>query len=72
MYSIQTLKCSPFLRALSDIPEVECSKYFRVYRTLIFFVNYSETHRIFSGGSMGKMIGRGMPNILLFILYHKG
>ena len=40
-----------------------------VYRTSIFFVNYSKNHRIFLGGSMGKMIGRGIPNILLFILY---
>ena len=28
--------------------------------------------KIFPGGSMGEIIGRGMPNILLFILYHKG
>jgi hypothetical protein len=38
----------------------------QVYRTSIFFVNYSENHRIVLGGSMGKIIGRGMPNILLF------
>ena len=43
-----------------------------LYIASIFFVNYSKNHRIFPGGSMGKMIGRGMPNILLFILYHKG
>ena len=33
-----------------------------------FFVNYSENHRIFQGGSMGKIIGRGIPHILQFIL----
>ena len=37
-------------------------------KTFNFFVNYSD-YRIFPGGSMGKMIGRGIPNILLFILY---
>ena len=29
----------------------------------------SEHHRIFNVGSIWKMIGRGMPNILLSILY---
>ena len=37
-----------------------------------FFVNYSKNHRIFPGGFMGKMICRGIPNILLFILYREG
>jgi len=49
-----------FLRAFSDIPGVGCRKQFRVYRTTIFFINYSENHKIFPGGSM---IGRGLPNI---------
>ena len=62
-----SLKMFTFLRAFSDIPGVE----FQVYRTSIFFVN-CENHRIFPGGSMGKIIGRGMPNIFLFILYHEG
>ena len=34
--------------------------------------NYSENHRFFPGGSMGKMIGIIMPNILLFISYREG
>ena len=63
-----SLKMFTFLRAFSDIPGVE----FQVYRTSIFFVNYSENHRIFPGGSIGKIMGRGMPNILPFILYDEG
>jgi len=42
-----------------------------IYRTSIFFVNFSENHRIFPGDSMGKIIGRGMPNILLFFYMTK-
>ena len=61
-----------FLRSFSHIPSVQCRKEFQVYRTSIFFVNYSENHRFFPGGSMGKMIDRGMPNIVLFISYHEG
>jgi len=38
-----------------------------------FFVNYSEKKRKkFPGGFMGEFIGKGLPNILLFILYRKG
>ena len=37
-----------------------------------FVVDFSENHRIFLDGSMGKMIGRGISNILLFILYCEG
>ena len=71
--SLMSLKMFTFfLRAFSDTPGVECSKWFQVYRTSIFFVNYSENHRIIPGGSMWQVIGRGMPNILLFILYHEG
>ena len=33
--------------------------------------HYSENHRIFPDGSIGKIIGRGMPNILLYILYQR-
>jgi len=40
------------------------------YKTFNFFVNYSD-YRIFPGGFMGIMIGRGIPNILLFILYQR-
>ena len=43
--------------AISDIPGVKCRK-----KNSIEPLN----HRIYPGGSMGKMIGRGMPNILLF------
>ena len=64
-----SLKMFTFFYAFSDIPGVECRNEFRVYRTSIFFVNYSENHKFFPGGSMRKMIGRGMPNILLFILF---
>ena len=35
-------------------------------------LNYSENHRFFLGCSMGKMIGIGMPNVLLFISYSEG
>ena len=48
------------LNVFKNVPGVECRKQFRVYKTSIFFVNYSENHRIFPGGSMGKMIGRGI------------
>ena len=51
------------------LSEPHFRKLFRVHRILIYFVNYSENHRIFKGGSMGKMIGRCMPNILLSFLY---
>ena len=37
-----------------------------------YFVNFNENHRTFQGGLTGKMIGRGMPNILLFVLYPEG
>ena len=38
------------------------------YKTLSFFVNYCENPRIFPGVSILKMIGRGIPNILLFTI----
>ena len=48
-------------------------KYSNFIELQFFFVNYStENHSIFPGGSMGKIIGRSMPNILLFILYYEG
>ena len=34
--------------------------------------NYRENHRFFPGGSMGRMIGIGKPNVLLFISYCEG
>ena len=40
-------------------------------KELTFFVNYNENHRFVLGGSMGEMIGRAIPNILLFI-YREG
>ena len=57
---------SPFLSAFSDNPSVECRKKFRVYRTFLLI-----EVKTFPGGSMWKMIGRGIPNILLF-LYREG
>ena len=60
--SLMSLKMFTFLRAFSDILGVECRK------TSIFFVKYSENHRIFPDGSIGKIIGRGMLNILLFFI----
>ena len=65
-------KYSNFLRAFSDNLGVECRKLFQVYRTLIFFLNYSENHRFLPGGSMEKIIGIFMLNILLFISYREG
>ena len=46
---LMSLKMFTFLHEFSDIPGV-------------FFVKYSENHRIFKGG---------IPNILLFILYQR-
>ena len=66
-----SLKMFTFFYAFSDIPGVECRNEFRVYRTSIFFINCNENHIILPGGFMGQMIGRGMPNILLFIFYRK-
>jgi len=37
-----------------------------------FLLILAKTIEFFLGGFMGKIIGRGMPNILLFILYHEG
>jgi len=56
--SAMSLKIFIFSRAFSDNLGVKCRKL--VYRTLIFFVNFSENQSIFLGGSMGKVIGRGM------------
>ena len=39
---------------------------------LIFYLNYSKTHQIVRGGSTEKKIGKGLPNILIFILYREG
>ena len=70
--SLISLRIITFLLGFSDIPGVECRKKFQVYRTSIFFINFSENHRIFPGSSMGKIISRGKQIILLFILYHEG
>ena len=70
--SCMSLKMFTFFTSIFRYSWCRCHKKFRGYRTLICFVNYSENHRIFMGGSMGKIKGRGMPNILLFVLYGEG
>ena len=39
---------------------------------LFFLLIIVKTISIFPGGSTGKIIGRGKPNVLLFILYREG
>ena len=45
---------------------------FQVYRSSIFCVNYSETYRIIPGGSMGKIIGRGIAEYFAIFFISRG
>ena len=71
VFKLMFLKMFTFFRGIFRYSWCRMPQIFPSLKTFIFFVNYSENHRIFSGGSMGKMIGRGIPNILLFILYQR-
>ena len=39
--------------------------------TIVFVMIISKTIEFFQGGFMGKVKGRGLKNILLFILYRE-